>query len=221
MGQGAKLEALRRFVREATECVGAIADEESLLEALRPRLGRLIRDDSWLPESCAQAHPLYYRQYLLHCDPLERFSVVSFVWGPQQRTPIHNHTVWGLVGVLRGAERSQPYAPDAQGWMRPIGAPHLVQAGEIEAVSPRVGDIHQVSNAHSDQVSISIHVYGANIGAVPRQVYLEEREQEGDTGGGHKPRARTFISGYSSASLPNLWDRSGEHPATTGDARSA
>ncbi len=32
----------------------------------------------------------------------ERFCVVSFVWGPDQATPIHNHTVWGLVGVLRG-----------------------------------------------------------------------------------------------------------------------
>jgi predicted metal-dependent enzyme (double-stranded beta helix superfamily) len=57
--------------------------------------------------------------------------------------------------------------------------------GQVEAVSPKVGDIHQVSNAHSDQVSISIHVYGANIGAVRRAVYQPD--------GSEKP----FISGYS------------------------
>jgi predicted metal-dependent enzyme (double-stranded beta helix superfamily) len=69
--------------------------------------------------------------------------------------------------------------------------------GQVEAVSPKVGDIHRVSNAHSDQVSISIHVYGANIGAV-RAVYQPD--------GSEKP----FISGYSNDFLPNIWDLSKE-----------
>ena len=48
--------------------------------------------------------------------------------------------------------------------------------------------------------SISIHVYGANIGAVQRSVYLED--------GTRKP----FISGYSNSTLPNIWDLS-KNPA--------
>ncbi|MNN04719.1 hypothetical protein D3C81_1174490 [compost metagenome] len=68
----------------------------------------------------------------------------------------------------------------------------------MEAVSPTVGDIHRVHNAYEDRVSISIHVYGANIGAVRRHVYPEA--------GGRKP----FISGYSNSTLPNPWDRSKE-----------
>src|SRR4051794_8765541 len=53
-------------------------------------------------------------------DPFERFSVVSFVWGPGQKTPIHDHSVWGLVGVMRGAERARAFrmrdrAPHAYG----------------------------------------------------------------------------------------------------------
>ena len=54
----------------------------------------------------------------------------------------------------------------------------------------------EVHNAFDDRVSISIHVYGANIGAVRRHVYPEA--------GGSK----SFISGYSNFTLPNLWDRS-------------
>jgi predicted metal-dependent enzyme (double-stranded beta helix superfamily) len=69
-------------------------------------------------------------------------------------------------------------------------------------VSPRVGDIHRVSNALADRPSVSIHVYGGNIGAVRRHVY------EPDTAHG-KP----FVSGYSSAVLPNLWDRAAETAA--------
>ncbi len=66
----------------------------------------MIRHDDWLPAAYAAPDPARYRQYLLHCDSAERFSIVSFVWGPGQLTPIHDHTVWGLVGVLRGAEIS-------------------------------------------------------------------------------------------------------------------
>ena len=80
---------------------------------VRDLMAHLIACDRWLPEAFAQAGQSSYAQHLLHCDPLERFSVVSFVWGPGAATPIHNHTVWGLVGMLRGAEISTEYLPGA------------------------------------------------------------------------------------------------------------
>ncbi len=46
--------------------------------------------------------------------------------------------------------------------------------GEVEKVSSRDGDIHRVSNALAESVSISIHVYGGNIGAVKRAVYTRK-----------------------------------------------
>jgi predicted metal-dependent enzyme (double-stranded beta helix superfamily) len=67
-------------------------------------------------------------------------------------------------------------------------------------VSPRIGDIHRVSNAFSDRTSISIHVYGGNIGAVNRSVY---------PGGA---RRKKFVSGYSNDVLPNIWNVSKESP---------
>jgi len=54
-------------------------------------------------------------------------------------------------------------------------------------------------NAFSDRPSISIHVYGANIGAVRRHVY--------DAASG---TPREFISGYHNTVMPNLWDCSKE-----------
>lgn len=213
----AGIEPLRRFVCDLSRWVEQIHDEAALIDAVRPGLAHLIADDDWLPAACAQPHPVYYRQYLLHCDPLERFSVVSFVWGPGQRTPVHDHTVWGLVGILRGAELCQPYVPDLQGWMQPHGPPHTLQRGDIEAVSPRLGDVHSVANALPDRLSISVHVYGGNIGAVRRHVYLEPGAHNHAQGSGARgdaqvstasPRVRPFISGYSSATMPNLWDRS-------------
>jgi predicted metal-dependent enzyme (double-stranded beta helix superfamily) len=158
-------------------------------------LAALISRDDWLPDAYAQPHAEHFQQYLLHADSSERFSIVSFVWGPGQRTPIHDHTVWGLIGMLRGAEYSQPFVLGPDGRPQAKGAAVRLEPGNVECVSPRIGDIHRVHNAHDDRPSISIHVYGGNIGAVQRSIYTEDGER--------KP----FISGYSNAHLPNLWDR--------------
>ncbi len=91
---------LRRFVAGMTELVGQTRIESEIFARGTDLMAELIRDDAWLPDAFAQPHPDRYCQYLLHCDPLERFSVVSFVWGPGQSTPIHDHMVWGIVGVI-------------------------------------------------------------------------------------------------------------------------
>ena len=195
------LARLREFVQELAALLQRNPTEPDVLERGGTLLGRLVAHDDWLPAAYAKPHPDRYQQYLLHADALGRFSVVSFVWGPGQSTPIHDHTVWGLIGMLRGAEVAQHYAKTPEGRWGPEGAPTRLLPGQVEAVSPRIGDVHRVSNALANQTSISIHVYGANIGAVERSVYLED--------GTRKP----FVSGYSNTELPNLWDLSAERNA--------
>lgn len=186
---------LRDFVAQLAALLDRQPEEAALLEQGCALLRPLLQHDDWLEAAFAQPHPQHYQQYLLYADAQQRFSVVSFVWGPGQQTPIHDHRVWGLIGMLRGAELSQSYRRGDNGLMAE-GAPVRLEPGHIEAVSPRVGDIHRVSNAFDDRVSISIHVYGANIGAVSRAVYREDGSE------------KTFISGYSNRYLPNLWDQS-------------
>jgi predicted metal-dependent enzyme (double-stranded beta helix superfamily) len=156
---------LRQFVVAMTRLVEQTADEPTLIKQGRALLAELIADDQWLPPAFAKDEPGAYRQYLLHCDPLERFSVVSFVWGQGSCTPVHDHTVWGLVGVLRGAENCHEYTPDGPHRVVDSRRSHVLKAGMIEAVSPTLGDWHVVANALPDRASISIHVYGGNIGA--------------------------------------------------------
>jgi predicted metal-dependent enzyme (double-stranded beta helix superfamily) len=182
-----------------TELVSTTSNEQELLSNGSNLLSKLISTDSWLPEFCTIPHPKFYQQYLLHTDPLERFSIVSFVWGPGQKTPVHDHCTWGLIGMLRGAEKGQRFKYDGNDRLIVDGPETLMQPGDVEKVSPTIGDIHIVSNAFQDKTSISIHVYGANIGAVKRHVY--------DVGNG---QVKNFVSGYSSTQVPNLWDRSAQ-----------
>ena len=191
---------LRTYIRDMTHLVTEHgADEPKMLAEGERLLKDLITNDDWLPDEFSVPSPESYRQYLLHCDPLERFSVVSFVWGPGQKTPVHDHTVWGLVGVMRGAELCEEFNGCAAGRPFKASGTHRIEPGEVDRVSPMIGDIHVVSNAYADRPSISIHVYGANIGAVRRHVY--------DAASG---APREFISGYHNAVMPNLWDCSRE-----------
>lgn len=189
---------LRDFVVAIGHLVDCARSEADILREGSLRLKELVAVDDWLPAHYAEASAKGYQQYLLHADSRERFSVVSFVWGPGQKSPIHDHTVWGIIGVLRGAEVEQSYGRASDGRFVEQGPPERLERGEVSAVSPAIGDFHRVSNAFEDGPSVSIHVYGANIGAVRRSVY----ELDGTR--------KTFISGYSNTELPNLWDRSKE-----------
>jgi predicted metal-dependent enzyme (double-stranded beta helix superfamily)/rhodanese-related sulfurtransferase len=171
--------------------LGATDNEIEILAAGTRLLAELVAKDDWLPETFARPDPARYTQFLLYRDPGQRFSVVSFVWGPGQKTPIHDHTVWGLVGVLRGAEFSQKLRL-TRGELQPVGEIDRLEPGHVDAVSPRIGDIHQVSNAFDDRVSVSIHVYGADIGKVARHVYSPDGN------------IKTFVSGYSNPEGPVL-----------------
>ena len=180
-------------LRDFVTAFGALMDdrpaEPALVAAGSALLAALVARDHWLPPDCARPDPRHYQQYLLHADAQGRFSVVSFVWGPGQATPVHNHTVWGLIGMLRGAEYGQAFAV-GNGPPRPLGPEKRLEPGQVEAVSPSLGDVHRVRNAFDDRVSISIHVYGGNIGSIRRSVFAPDGT------------AKDFVSGYANDRPP-------------------
>ena len=185
---------LLTFVKGLATLLDTNPSEEIVFSKGKALLENLIAVDDWLPEEFCKAHPQYYQQYLLYADPLDRFSVVSFVWGPGQKTPLHNHTVWGMVGQLRGQERSADYHQQADGSYK-ADEFTLCKPGQVATVSPNTHDIHVVENALSDQTSISIHVYGGNIGRIERSVFDPTTGTE-----------KLFISGYANSVTPNLWN---------------
>jgi len=185
---------LLTFVKGLAALLETHPNEEVIFSEGRKLLEALIEVDDWLPQEFCKPHPEYYQQYLLYADPLDRFSVVSFVWGPGQKTPLHNHTVWGMVGQLRGQERSSNYYRQSDGGYRTDESCVCVP-GQVATVSPNTHDIHVVENDLSDQTSISIHVYGGNIGRIQRAVFDPSTGAE-----------KLFISGYANTVTPNLWN---------------
>ncbi|GHT97369.1 hypothetical protein AGMMS49545_23880 [Betaproteobacteria bacterium] len=184
---------LLTFVQDITRLLETNPSEEKILVEGKKLVATLVSSDEWLPDAFAKAHPEHYQQYLLYADPLDRLSIVSFVWGPGQKTPVHDHLTWGIVGGLRGEERETTFQKQADGSYKTTGT-GVLKAGEVTAVSPTIGDVHEVSNNLSDRPSISIHVYGKNIGRVHRHVFDITTGAE-----------KSFVSGYANDVTPNLW----------------
>lgn len=185
---------LLSFVKDLSVLLNENPDEAIIFTKGKHLLEKLIAVDDWLPEEFTKPHPQYYQQYLLYADPMDRFSIVSFVWGPGQKTPIHNHTVWGMVGQLRGEEKGTPYYRTSNGAFEP-GEACISSPGHVDTVSPDTHDIHVVENNLTDKTSISIHVYGGNIGRIHRSVFDAVTGAE-----------KSFVSGYANTLVPNLWN---------------
>jgi predicted metal-dependent enzyme (double-stranded beta helix superfamily) len=102
-----------------------------------------------------------YVSHLLHAEPDGSFSIVAMVWLPGQVTPIHDHVTWCVFGVLQGVEHEELFTlgGDAQSLVRAGSADNTT--GEVSGFAPP-GDIHRVRNI-GDGVTISLHVYGADI----------------------------------------------------------
>ena len=182
-----KTQRFTQFLDTMDALVTRTSDEATLLDDAEAALKSLIAHDDWLPAEYALPVAERYQSYALYIDPQARYSVISFVWAPGQGTAIHNHTVWGLVGVLRGAERCEEFpVPGAGAGAVNCTHTHELARGAVDRVSPAIGDWHKVSNAMADQSSISIHVYGADIGRVQRSFWDGTTQQ-----------MMPMISGYS------------------------
>jgi predicted metal-dependent enzyme (double-stranded beta helix superfamily) len=162
------------------------------VQQVRPLLEQLLAQRDWLDDKFRRPVPgKPYTQYLLYTPPDEAWSVVSFVWPCGSTTPIHDHCTWGVIGVYQGQESETPYrivaGSIATGQVR-LAAQGMasLRPGEVSCVVPPY-DVHRVSN-NGDDVAVSIHVYGVNIGRQPRHVFDAETGQVKD-----------FVSGYDNA----------------------
>lgn len=150
----------------------------AVADILQPYLGR---DDLLTSEQMAPADGCY-RQHVLHVEPGGRFSVVSLVWLPGQRTCIHDHVSWCVVGVHKGEEHETVYEAHGSNGNRHLRVTGQIKnpAGMVAALVPP-GDIHQVANG-GDCLAVSLHVYGADIGklgsSIRRNYDLEVRQQD-------------------------------------------
>lgn len=169
MGTSIQSTGLTTFVADIEALVAAEPDSRIVADGVAARLPRLLADPSFLAPEFREPWQDRYRSHLLVVAPSRRFSVVSLVWLPDQRTPIHDHICWCVVGVLQGLEREERFglradngmAGEQARWLVPLGD-EAVPPSHTCALVPPEENIHRVRNA-GDGLAISIHVYGDDL----------------------------------------------------------
>ena len=104
-----------------------------------------------------QSDPHHYRTNIVHVHPAGAYSIVALIWQAGQRTPIHSHRSWCVVGVHHGTELERTFAR-TNGHLTETHR-HQLDKGSITWLSPGHDGIHDVTNS-SSQTTVSIHIYG-------------------------------------------------------------
>jgi predicted metal-dependent enzyme (double-stranded beta helix superfamily) len=153
--------------RDFCSAVGATVDAFPLarvparVAALLPDL--LSLDGLLTPEQQAAPQDGYGRNRVFIC-PGDRFSVLAMVWPPGISTPIHDHRDWCALGLYRGEIEETRYDPATVTARRATASPHATirhRTGAVAHLPVDAPNIHRIHNP-TEEVAISIHVYGGN-----------------------------------------------------------
>jgi predicted metal-dependent enzyme (double-stranded beta helix superfamily) len=176
-------DAFGNFIDGIESVIRRVAEPKDTVLAIEPLLRCLVTEPGWLKEKHRRAiESKAYAQYLLYRPADHAFSVVSFVWNPGQGSPIHDHCTWGVIGQYEGEEEESRFRTTRNG-LECVGVV-FARPGDISHVYPPSCDIHQIVN-RSARPTISIHIYGGDIGTQRRHTY------DPNTGA-----TQEFISGY-------------------------
>jgi 3-mercaptopropionate dioxygenase len=179
---------LRAFVDRVRAAIEASGSPAEACERIRPDFAELLADGEWLPERFQEPAPESgmgggIGQWLLFRADDGSLSLFSLVVPPGAQTPVHDHLAWGLVGLYRGTQDEDVFAPADGGALRLVDQRGLVP-GDFYALLPPQDDIHRVRTT-SPQASVSIHLLTNDTGCVWRHAY------DPDTG-----EQRPFRSGW-------------------------
>ncbi len=162
------------FARTVQDLVARGLDEKALTAAVQGELSALLAAGFELPEDKTRPDPERYVMYPLHVAADGSFSIASAVWNVGQGTPVHGHETWGVVGIYRGVEVETRYEKPSVA-DQPLVSEGTDEwgAGQVTVCCTTDDDVHQV-RCGGDEPVVGIHVYGADIGTLPRRSYDPE-----------------------------------------------
>jgi predicted metal-dependent enzyme (double-stranded beta helix superfamily) len=184
---------LQTFIDDVELVVCSTDDEHETTARIAELMSALLADGYRLPAEATRASSARHVTYPLYIAPDESWSMASVVWDVGQRTNLHSHETWGVVGIYAGTELEirylKPTASTPSTPLTPTGETRW-EPGQVSVCCTTDDDVHAVVAA-ADEPTIGIHVYGGNIGTIRRRAY------DPVTGEAH-----WFVSGWDSPEGP-------------------
>ena len=178
---------LKEFLQDTENIIRTYSSETEILRRIRPLIQDLLDTPGSVPVKAFTSRKDRFANNLIYMPKDKIFSIMGAVWLPGQATPIHDHLTWAMIGMYDGEEKESIYKRTDDG-----SKPKLA---ELEKVSERINKkghitilrksgIHRIDNI-TDRPSLSIHLYGLDIGNTERHTYDAVTGEIG-----------TFLSGY-------------------------
>lgn len=161
---------LQAFIREIELVVTRGAANKAIIREVSKATKELCSEDSWLEERYRVGEPDRYTRHVLHKDAQRRFIVLALVWQPGQVTPIHDHSCWGVMGLVTNTleehcyERLDDGARPDYSELEEVRGVEIYQGG-VSYLLPPYEEIHWIGNT-SGQPTVSLHVYGRDLDQV-------------------------------------------------------
>jgi predicted metal-dependent enzyme (double-stranded beta helix superfamily) len=154
---------LDEFVTDLKRITGETSDLREIVSRVRPLTRELALSRTWLAPEHYQAGPEQgFGVKVLHQEPDHTLAVLAASWLPGRGAPPHNHGTWTVVAGVDGLERNVFWQRLDDG-SRPGEATIRQKAEKVfgpgDVVTFMPDTIHSVVN-DTDQVTVSLHVYG-------------------------------------------------------------
>src|SRR4029434_8035572 len=173
--------SLAQFVTDLRRTISEGRDEKQLLLALRPLVQRFALSGTWL-------EPRHYEAdcdqgvcvHLLHDEPDHTLPVFGGSLLPGRGVPPHDHGTWAIVVGVNGREknvfweRTDDRSHPGYAWVHQVGEKVF---GTGDVLMMPAGMIHSVRN-ESDQVTLSLHVYGKHVNFTERSQFDPDKHTE-------------------------------------------
>jgi predicted metal-dependent enzyme (double-stranded beta helix superfamily) len=172
---------LPQFVEDLRTLTAQTQDPREIITRLRPFVRRLGLAKEWLqPHHYECDAEQGFGVHLLHEELDHTLAVFAIAWSPGRGAPPHNHGTWAVVAGVDGAEKNTFWKRLDDG-SRP-GYAELISEGEGlfgpgEVVAFLADDIHSVRN-ETDQVTVSLHIYGKHLNYTGRSQFDPAQKTE-------------------------------------------
>lgn len=172
---------LERFIADLRAVAAATGEPGAILDRVRPLARELALSKTWLEPRHYTCDPEQgFGVHLLHEEADHTLAVFSVAWLPGRGAPPHNHLTWAVVAGVDGPEKNIFWKRLDDG-SRPGHARIVKQAervfgpGDVVTLGP--DGIHSVVN-ETDEVTVSLHVYGKHLNFLPRSQFDPELDLE-------------------------------------------
>lgn len=156
-----------------------LGEVDRITQAVQATLTDMIEGNRLnLPAELKECAEDTYARRLLHHSEDHGYVVVAMIWGPEQKTALHDHDgVWCVEGVLEGEIDVTQYAPreeDGERWRFEAEKTVTAGVGSSGSLIPPF-EYHTIANHLSESSSITLHVYGHEL----KKAHIFEPEEEG------------------------------------------